>query len=160
MTELQLTLDEKKLVEFAKKSYPKFLRNRRAKGLNDNYYACLISDSGNIYEGTPFCPKMATGTICCERQAIADMCFHETEKARIKSVLTIGPVCKGGVLSPCGLCREVINEFSDGKATFLSAWGHWDNKFTDFESIFKKLKKWTIGELLPHPWKDGPWDSV
>ena len=154
---VKLTKDEKKLVAFAKKKFPEVLKKRRKKGFNDTYYACLISDSGKIYEGLPFEPKIVTGTICCERVAIANMCFNETEKARIKSILIIGPVGKGGLLSPCGLCRQVIYEYSDGKATVLSAWDKWDNKFTDFDSVFKKLKKWIIKELLPFSWSD-VWD--
>lgn len=141
MIMVKLTADEKKLVKFAKKKFPKFIKNRRAKGFNDTYYACLISDSGKIYDACPFLSELGDAHICCERIAISNMCFHETEKARIKSILTIGPVGKGGLLSPCGLCRQVIHEYSDGKASVLSAWDHWDNQFTDFKSIFKKLKK-------------------
>lgn len=152
------TQEEKKLIEFAKKRYPKILKKRRAKGLYDTYYACVLSNSGKIYEGIPFISKVSTGHICCERVAIANMCFNETEKARIKSILLLGPIGKGGNLTPCGLCRMIIHEFSDGKATVLCAGEYFECSQTNFDFLFKKLKKFKIKELYPSPWSDGRWD--
>jgi len=152
------TPEEKKLIKFAKKKYPGILNKRRAKGLYDTYYACVLSDSGKIYEGVPFISKLELGHICCERVAIANMCFRETEKARIKSILLLGPIGKDGNLTPCGLCRTIIHEFSDGKATVLCAGAYFECTQTNFDFLFKRIKKFKIKELYPSPWSDGTWD--
>ncbi len=154
----KLTNNEKKLIEYAKKKFPSFLRNRREKGLYDTYYACVLSNKGNIYEGSPFISKLGSATICAERVAIVNMVHYETEKAKIKSILVIGPIGKGGNLTPCGLCREVIYEFSDGKATVLTAGAYFENTQTKFDFLFKKIKKFKIKDLYPSPWNDGKWD--
>ena len=111
--------EEMKLIEFAKKRYRELRKLWRAKGLHDNYYACALSNSGKIYEGVPFVPGgLGASEICCERVAIANMCTKETERARLKVILTVGPVGKGGLLTPCGLCRYVIDRLSDGNLPF------------------------------------------
>ncbi len=155
---MEFTSYEKKLIEHAKKEFPKFLEKRREKGLYDAYYSCVISDSGNIYEGTTFLSSIGAATICAERVAIANMVFHETEKARIKSLLVLGPLGKGGNLTPCGLCRTVIHEYSDGKATVLCAGAYFENTQKDFAFLFRKIRKFKIKELYPSPWDDGKWD--
>ncbi len=154
---IMFSAEENKLINFAKKAFPKFIMNRRKKGVLDTIYACIISDSGKIYEGKPFEPKNCSGTICCERVAIADMAFKETEKARVKAVLVMGPVGKGGHLTPCGLCRDVIHEYSDGKATVLCAGSYFERKDANFDFLFKNIEKYTIKELYPHPWSEGKW---
>ena len=155
---MKLNNDEKKLIQFAKENFPKFLERRRNKGLYDTYYACVLSDSGNIYIGSPFISNLGNASICAERVAIANMVTNETEKARIKTILLLGPVGKGGNLTPCGLCRTVIYEFSDGKATVLCAGAYFENTQKDFEFLFKRIKKFHIKDLYPHPWNDGKWD--
>ena len=156
---MALTRGELKLVSHARKRYPAVLGPRRKKGLNDTYYACVLSKSGRIYEAIPFDPlPLGSSHICCERVAIANMHLAETEKARVESVLVIGPVGRGGVLTPCGLCLYVIDEMSEGKATVLCAGEYFERTRNDFGFLFEKIKKYKIRELYPHPWKDGTWD--
>lgn len=156
---MPFTSGEKKLIEHAQRRYPTILKKRRRNGLYDTLYACVMSDSGRIYEGIPFdSTLLGSSHICCERAAIANMCFEETEKARIVSVLVIGPVGRGGLLTPCGLCRYVINEFSDGKATVLCAGGYFERTQQDFGFLFKEIKKYTMRELYPYPWSEGVWE--
>lgn len=59
---------------------------------------------------------------------------------------------------PCGLCRTIIYEFSDGKATVLCAGAYFENTQRDFNFLFKKIRKFKIKELYPSPWNDGKWD--
>lgn len=155
---MKFTKDEMKLIEYAKKNLPKFLERRRKKGLYDTYYVCVLSDSGKMYEGSPFISNLEPAIICAERVAIANMVFYETEKARIKSILLLGPIGKGGNLTPCGLCRTIIYELSGGKATVLCAGAYFENTQKDFEFLFKKIKKFKIKDLYPSPWNDGKWD--
>ena len=155
---MNLTDDEKKLIKYAKNNFPLFLQNRRDKGLYDTYYACVISNQGSIYEGSPFISNLGSASVCAERVAIANMVHYESEQAKIKSILIIGPVGKGGNLTPCGLCRHVIYEFSDGKATVLTAGALFTNTQTDFNFLFEKLEKFEIKDLYPSPWDDGDCD--
>ncbi|RLG20643.1 hypothetical protein DRN74_04960 [Candidatus Micrarchaeota archaeon] len=155
---VKFTKDEKKLIEFAKKNFPKLLERRRKKGLYDTYYACVLSNSGNIYEGSPFISNLGSATICAERVAIANMVFYETEKAKINSILVIGPIGKGGNLTPCGLCRTIIYEFSNGKASVLCAGAYFENTQKDFNFLFKRIRKFKIKDLYPSPWSDGKWE--
>jgi cytidine deaminase len=155
---MKLNDHEMKLLEYAKKRIPVLFGKRRERGVLDTLFAFVISDSGKIYEGKSFESEICNGPICCERGAIANMALEETEKARIKSVLVFGPVGKEGNLTPCGLCRAVIHEYSDGKATILCTGGYFERKDTDFEDIIKKnLRKFTIKELYPEPWVEGKW---
>jgi cytidine deaminase len=156
---MKLNEYEKKLIAHAKKRVPQVFSMRRKKGVLDTYYAAIISDSGKIYEGVPFEPEVESATVCCERVAIANMYFAETEKARIKSVFVFGPVGKGGNLTPCGVCRAVIHEFSNGKATIICCGGYFERQDTNFEEIMKRnFRKFTIKELYPEPWIGGTWD--
>jgi cytidine deaminase len=155
---MKLNEYEKKLIEHAKRRVPQLFKMRRKKDVYDTYYAAVISNSGRIYEGVPFCPKIESATICCERVAIANMCLAETEKARIKSVFVFGPVGHKGNLTPCGVCRAVVNQYSDGKATILCAGGYFERQDTNFEELIKKyFRKFTIKELYPEPWTTGEW---
>ena len=155
---MKLTSYEIKLIEHAKKVFPRFLEMRRSKDLYDAYYACLISDSGEIYEGSTFMSSLGAASICAERVAIANMVFHETEKSRLKSILVLGPVGREGNLTPCGLCRTIIYECSDGKASVLCAGAYFENTQKNFDFLFRKIKKFKIKSLYPSPWSDGVWD--
>ena len=86
------------------------------------------------------------------------MCTNETESAKLKVVLCIGAVGKGGLLTPCGLCRHVINKLSDGKATVLIAGGHFLHTQKNLDFLYKKMKKFTIKKLYPYPYNEGSWD--
>lgn len=106
----------------------------------------------------PLDSKLGAATLCAERSAIANMVFHETEKAKVKTILILGPVGKGGNLTPCCLCRSVIYEFSDGKATVLAAGAFFENTQINFDFLFKKIKKYKIKYLYPSPLSDGKWN--
>lgn len=153
------TAEENKLINHAKERYTQLRKLWRSKGLNDNYYACILSDSGKMYEAVPFVPPGGLGIseTCCERVAMANMCTAETEKARVKIVLVMGPVGRGGLMTPCGLCRHAIYNMSDGKATVLCAGEYFESTQKDLGFLFKKMKKYTIKQLYPFPWSDGVW---
>ena len=155
---VEFTDEEKKLIEHAKVAFPKQIALRHSNELFETIYSCIISDSGKIYEGIPFESKIANAAICCERLAIANMRLNETEKARVKAVLVMGPVGKGGLLTPCGVCRSVIHEYSDGKATVLCAGKYLERSQENFDLLFEDIKKYTIEELYPDAWKEGTWD--
>jgi cytidine deaminase len=155
---MRLNIDEKKLIEHAKIRVPKLLKLRRKKGVYDTLFAFLMSDSGNIYEGIPLLTDMFNGTIHAETNAIANMRLKETEKAKIRAIFIVSPEGKGGNLTPCGMCRAIIHQYSSGKATVLCSQAYMLNTDFDFSKLFKSIRKFTIKELYPEPWTEGKWD--
>jgi len=155
---MKLNEYEKKLVEHAKKRVLQLLKMRRRKGLYDSLYAFVMSDSGKVYEGTFIDTKINGAGTCAERVAIANMLLNETELAKVKHVVVIAPVGKGGNLTPCAACRGVIDEYSDGKATVICLGAHILSTEPDISKLFKNIRKFTIRELYPEPWIEGTWD--
>ena len=78
--DINLTSEEKTLVEHAKEAVVKYNTIRLAKGDIDTLYGFVLSDSGTIYDGACYEPQP---TICGERHAIANMVLQESNKAKI-----------------------------------------------------------------------------
>ena len=93
----------------------------------------LITDKSNVYLGV--CIDVSSGIgFCAEHSAVAAMVTHGEHKIR-----KIVAVSEGGkIISPCGRCRELINQL------------HEQNKNT--EVIIGKNKLVKLKELLPHSW--------
>lgn len=153
---MKFTKDEKKLIEYAKQRILEYAKMRKSLGLYDTIYAFILSESKSIYEGTPLDLPSSTG-FCAERHAIANMILKESEKAKIKVLLAVGPVPQESTKpsTPCGACRLAISEFGSEKtiilcSTFVRKKDGW--------VIFPKIKRFKIEELYPYPWED-PWKS-
>ena len=84
---IQLTKDEKKLVEYAKTAVVRYNKKRHSTGGIDTLYAFVMPDSGKIYDGACLESTISTGVICGERHAIANMILQETYNAKIKSIV-------------------------------------------------------------------------
>ncbi len=99
--------------------------------------AALLCKSGNIYIGTNVENASYSATICAERSAIASAVSNgETEFL----MLAIVGGKNGEIIdfcNPCGICRQVINEFCDGDFKILTTNG-------------KEIKAYRLDELLPH----------
>jgi cytidine deaminase len=95
--------------------------------------ASILYDDGSIITGCNVENASFGGTICAERTAIS------TGIANGKSV--IKALCVSNMtdtkITPCGICRQVIWEFSQTVPVICS------NKDGDYKIL-------TIGELLPH----------
>lgn len=92
----------------------------------------LISDKGNVYLGV--CIDTASGMgFCAEQSAIAAMVTNGEYK--IKKIVAVSEY---GICTPCGSCRELMNQI------------HKDNLNT--EVIIGKNKIVKLKELLPYPW--------
>ncbi|MFH1425839.1 MAG: hypothetical protein ABIG66_00185 [Candidatus Kerfeldbacteria bacterium] len=154
----QLTPDEKKLVEHAKKAIVQYNKMRHEKGGIDTLYSFLISDSGEIFDGACFETKIAQAMICGERHAIVNMVMDESYSAKIRSIVVADPVPEEQEhgTPPCGTCRHLIWQHGTPETTVISL----QYILQDKDWVFPKMEKYLITELYPHPYepKEGLWD--
>ncbi|MEK6916652.1 MAG: hypothetical protein AABW92_02810 [Nanoarchaeota archaeon] len=150
------TADEKKLIEYAKKSITKYNTMRKAKGGIDTLYSFLISDSKTIYDGACFEANSSGGNICGERHAIANMVLNESYKAKVKHIIVADPVPeiqKNGT-TPCGTCRHVLWERGTPNTTILCMQYIQKNN----EWTFPKIQRHRLKDLYPHPYIPIDWN--
>lgn len=97
-------MDIKKLVSEAKKA----LKNAYAPYSDFKVGAALISKSGKIYTGCNIENKSYGATICAERSAISKAV---SDGEREFSAIAVASSANKPT-SPCGICRQVLCEFS------------------------------------------------
>ncbi|OQY39622.1 MAG: cytidine deaminase [Spirochaetaceae bacterium 4572_7] len=99
--------------------------------------AALIDNNGETYVGCNVENGSYGLTNCAERTAI-----FSAVAGGMKKISTIAVVADtNGPVSPCGACREVINEFAD------------DNTVIVLTNLKKEYKVMNIDELLPYKFK-------
>ena len=156
---IDLTSEEKKLIEFSKKAIIKYNKIRHANGGIDTLYSFLLSNGGNIYDGASYEPNIAHASVCGERCAITNMVLQESYKAKIKSIVVADPVpdIQKTNTPPCGTCRHLIWFHGTPNTTviliqYIQGKDGW---------TFPKLEKYTAKELYPHSYeqKEGLWDN-
>lgn len=157
--EIELSEEEKKLVEYAKKAIVEYNKMRHANGGIDTLYSFVLSDSGKIHDGACYEPKLAQAAVCGERHAIANMILQESYKAKINSIVVADPVPERQPQSrpPCGTCRNLISLHGTPETTvLLMQYIQGKNGWT-FPVVEKILAK----DLYPHPFeeKEGLWDN-
>ena len=94
--------------------------------------ACVLSEGGNLYSGCNFENASYGLSICAERNAIGTMVANGETK--IKAIAIYSPNMYD--CTPCGACRQVINEFKTDETVVVTVAG---------DKIITK----TIEELLP-----------
>ncbi len=94
--------------------------------------ACVLTDKDNIYTGCNFENASYGLSICAERNAIGTAIANGETK--IKAVAIYSPNMYN--CTPCGACRQVINEFKTDNTVVITVAGN--------EIITN-----TIEELLP-----------
>lgn len=99
--------------------------------------ACLLTDKGNLYTGCNFENSSYGLTICAERNAIGNAINNGERK--IKAIAIYSP--KLDDCSPCGACRQVLNEFESDDGTDIVT-------FKSEQIIIQKLS-----ELFPKGFK-------
>ena len=113
----------------------------KAKAASKNAYApysdfrvgaCVLTESGNIYQGCNFENASYGLSICAERNAIGSAIASGDKK--IKAIAIYSPNMYN--CTPCGACRQVINEFKTDNTVVITVAG--DEIITN-----------TIEELLP-----------
>ena len=69
--------------------------------------ACVLTDSGKVYTGCNFENSSFGLTICAERNTVGTA-IADGEK-KVRAVAIFSP--KMDNCTPCGACRQVLNEF-------------------------------------------------
>lgn len=95
--------------------------------------ACVLTSNDKTYIGCNFENSSYGMTICAERNAIGNAIVNGERK--IKAIAIFSP--KMDNCTPCGACRQVINEFKSGRGTDIIV------------KIADKIKVYKIEELLP-----------
>ncbi len=101
--------------------------------------ACLLSEDGRTFKGANFENASYGATICAERCAVSNALMAGARKFTKIAITT-----DEGYAWPCGICRQVLNEFKDGDMVVMVG-----GKNTTW-----KTKK--LSELLPESF--GPED--
>lgn len=84
--------------------------------------AALLTDKG-VFTGCNVENASYGGTVCAERVAVGNAIAAGAR--RILEVAVVAKPLGGNIVPPCGLCLQVLAEFSDGATTLhLSSDGH------------------------------------
>jgi len=157
--DVQLTPEEKELVEYSKEAIVRYNKIRHASGGIDTLYSFLMSDSGKIHDGACFEANVNHASICAERFAIANMILQESYKAKIKCIVIADPVpeVQQRGTPPCGTCRHLIwshgtLETSVILMQYIQGKAGW---------IFPKIEKYLAKDFYPYPYEpiEGLWDN-
>lgn len=105
-------MDYNKLMDMAKKAS----ENSYSPYSNFPVGACVLTESGKTYIGTNVENSSFGATICAERSAIVNAIVNGERK--LTAVAIYGPKMKR--CTPCGICRQVINDFRSDKGVDLS----------------------------------------
>ena len=94
--------------------------------------ACILDAEGREFTGCNIENASYGATICAERTAVA--CAVSQGSRRFKAIAIAG---EKGAAWPCGICRQVLNEFSDNMRVIVG------QKGGAFDVVL-------LSELLPH----------
>lgn len=93
--------------------------------------ACLMAEDGRLFTGCNVENASYGGAICAERTAVTKAV---SEGARVFIAIAIAG--SGSAPYPCGICRQVLNEFGPGMRVLIT----WDGE----------TRETTLAALLPH----------
>lgn len=123
-------MDYNKLMDMAKKAS----ENSYSPYSHFPVGACVLTESGKTYIGTNVENSSFGATICAERSAIVNAIVNGERK--LTAVAIYGPKMKR--CAPCGICRQVINDFRSDKGVDII-----------LEGDDGEIEIHTIDELLP-----------
>ena len=86
--------------------------------------AALLSENGKIFSGTNIENRSYGATICAERTAVTKAVSEGQNKF---SAICIVGLDSDEILSPCGMCRQVLSEFSNDMTVIMA------NKKMDYQ---------------------------
>jgi len=99
--------------------------------------AALLSGDGTIYTGCNIENPSLMLSTCAERIAILKALSEGASTFKAIAIVSND----GGYCFPCGSCRQLIHEFAPEAEVYLKS--------------DEGIKKYTILELLPHPFEKG-----
>ncbi|MBQ6715250.1 MAG: cytidine deaminase [Clostridia bacterium] len=76
--------------------------------------ACLLSEDGRVFQGANFENASYGATICAERCAVSNALMAGARKFTKIAITT-----DNGYAWPCGICRQVLNEFKSGDMAIM-----------------------------------------
>lgn len=94
--------------------------------------ACVLSEAGKMYSGCNIENASYGATICAERAAVSKAISDGAKS--FKAIAIVGEKARAW---PCGICRQVLNEFSDDMLIICGQLG-------------KEYTVVSLKELLPH----------
>lgn len=129
-----LTDQDNKLVQLALDA----LKNAYTPYSNFFVGCALVTEKGNIYVGCNVENASYGATICAERTAIVSAVAQEGPSMRIKTIAALCQNREGKIVDgcSCGVCRQVITEFSTSETRVIY-------------QFVGKLTIRSISELLP-----------
>lgn len=156
---IDLSADEKKLIEHSKRSIVKYNKMRHGRGGIDTLYSFLLSKRGKLYDGSCMETNIGHANICAERHAIANLIMNESYGSEIKSIVIADPVPEKQEKStpPCGTCRHLIWAYGNPKTSVILM----QYVMTKKGWIFPKIEKHLIKDLYPYPYDpvEGLWEN-
>ncbi|AFY91458.1 cytidine deaminase [Chamaesiphon minutus] len=94
--------------------------------------AALRTKSGRVFAAVHLEANVGRVAVCAEAIAIGmAAAVGDTE---LETIVAVDP--QGNIVSPCGMCRELISDYAP-----------------DCQTIISEQKIVTIGELLPHKYQ-------
>ena len=123
MTEIELVQKAKEAMDKAYAPYSGF-----------RVGAALVAGSGNVYTGVNIENISFGATNCAERTAVFKAVSEGETKLKIIAIASDSE----DYIYPCGICRQVLAEFSDKSLKVLCS-----NKKGD-------IREYTLEELLPN----------
>lgn len=124
-------MQETLLIERAKQA----LLNARALYSGFQVGSALLLEDGSIYDGFNVEADSSSVSICAERVAVVHAMLYSRSKFKMLAIVADTP----GIITPCGICRQFLSEFSS--LTIIMA-----NLQGDKQVL-------PIRELLPHPFQ-------
>ncbi|KGM97903.1 cytidine deaminase [Clostridium novyi A str. 4552] len=104
--------------------------------------AAVIMDDGKIYGGCNIENASYGATNCAERTAIFSAVAQGNKN--LKAIALVGDLST--YTTPCGICRQVISEFSDENTEIILIKNENDYKVKKIEDLFPGA--FTKGDLL------------
>ncbi|KAI9016104.1 cytidine deaminase [Hyaloraphidium curvatum] len=98
----------------------------------------LLAEDGRVFPGANVENAAYTPCVCAERAALGTAASAGARRFRAVFVASDSR----GWIFPCGVCRQVLREFSAGDLEV------WCSRQTAGEGA--EWKVWTLGQLLPH----------
>lgn len=107
ITRNELTQEELQVVEAAAQAAEKYMNTKGSRYVG----AALITEDGTLFTGASVRRTNASSSTCAERMALDKAVYNQNFDYKILAIVGFhkNPEVKD-IISPCGLCRQIISE--------------------------------------------------